>query len=103
MILLRYTRPPGLVFDSRDPAILELTVCKKLFFNLAQLGLDPSTARLTVHASSNCATLTLTVQKCYSLLKLKLNTMKSLGASSGGGCHPVELAELALSMEGTEP
>ena len=61
MILLWYTRAPGLVFDSREPAILELKVCRKLFFNLAQLGLDPSTARLTVHASSNCATLMLTV------------------------------------------
>ena len=53
-ILLWYTRTPGLGLDPKDPAILGLKA-------LTQPELDTSTTRLTVQASSNCATLPLKV------------------------------------------
>ena len=53
MILLWYTGPPSLDLDPRSPAILWLKTCWRFFVTLTQLRLDPSTAWLTVQASSN--------------------------------------------------
>ena len=53
-----YPGPPSLGLDPKDPAILRLEACWRLFINLAQLGLDLPTSWLAVQASSNCATLT---------------------------------------------
>ena len=39
-ILLWYTGPPSLCLDPKDPEILGLQACWRLFVNLAQLGLD---------------------------------------------------------------
>ena len=58
ILLLWYTEPPSLGHDLKDPAILGLKACWRLFVNLTQIGLDLPTAWLTVQASSNCATLT---------------------------------------------
>ena len=57
-ILLWYTGPPSLGLDPKDPAILGLEACWRLFVNLTQLGLDLPTTWLTVQTSVNHATLT---------------------------------------------
>ena len=53
-----YTGPPSLGPDLKDPAILRLEACWRLFVNMTLLGLHLPTMWLTAQASSNCATLT---------------------------------------------
>ena len=44
IILWWYTWPPSLGLDPRDPKLLGLKACLRLFVNLTQLGLDLPTA-----------------------------------------------------------
>ena len=55
-MLLWYIGPPCLGLDPKDPAILGLQACWRLFVNLTQLRFD--LPWLTFQAFSNCATLT---------------------------------------------
>ena len=77
-MLLRYTGPPSLGLDPKDPAILGLKACWRLFVYLTQLGLDPQTTRLTVQASSNCPTLTPYLLLLSVLLTLKTTALGGL-------------------------